>query len=72
LIPAKRVKIFPCQGFFNTAGTGASNGTQAGFAFARTFSQVLQILYNKSTSLKSQATSGGFFPSGVNGNITGV
>ncbi len=60
------------QGFFNTAPTGGTGTTPAGFAFARSFSQVLQILFNKSTSLTSQATSGSFFPSGVGGTINGV
>jgi len=60
------------QGFFNTAPAGGTGTTPAGFAFARSFSQVLQILFNKSTSLTSQATSGSYFPSGVNGTINGV
>jgi hypothetical protein len=61
------------QGFFNTAGAGnGSGGTPAGFAFARTFSQVLQVLFNTATTQTTQATSGGFFPSGVGGTITGV
>ena len=60
------------QGFFNTAPTGGVGTTPAGFAFARSFSQVLQVLFNKSTSLTSEATSGTFFPSGVGGTINGV
>jgi hypothetical protein len=44
--------------------------TTAGYAyFARTTSQALAILYGSSTALASSGTSsGGFFPSGVNGN----
>jgi hypothetical protein len=55
------------QGFFDTAGTGtASASTSAGFAFARTFSQVLAVLYGNTTT---GATLGGFFPNGVSGTI---
>ncbi len=61
------------QGFFNTAGAATSNGsTPAGFAFARTFSQVLQVLinYNASNSIDAnQNFEGGFYPVGVNGVI---
>ena len=55
------------QGFFATAGSGnASSTSPAGFAYARTFSQVLQVLYaNNATSIYE----GGFFPVGVAGNI---
>lgn len=61
------------QGFFNTAGAATSGyGAPSGFAFARTFSQVLQCLYNGTTTTTTQVTSGGFFPSGVGGNITAV
>jgi len=61
------------QAFFNTAGTATASGeTAAGFAFARTFSQVLQVLYNGTTTTTTQVTSGGFFPSGVQGIINAV
>jgi hypothetical protein len=57
-------------GFFPTYGS-AAGGTTAGFAFARTSQQALLLLYGSSTALAaSGATSGGFFPSGVKGNIT--
>jgi hypothetical protein len=68
------------RGFFATAGTlNASAATPAGFAFARTFSQVLAVLYGNETP---GTYDGGFFPAaqpngdatntfgGVSGNIT--
>jgi hypothetical protein len=54
--------------FFATAG--ASTATTAfpqGFAFTRTTSQVLQIVY--ATPGATGTTKGGFFPNGVNGLI---
>jgi hypothetical protein len=58
------------QGFFATPGShNASSTTPAGFAYARTFSQVLAVLYaNNATSIYE----GGFFPIGVAGNINVV
>jgi len=58
------------QAFFNTAGGGTSSAsTPPGFAFARTFSQVLAVLYN---SAAIQTFEGGFYPVGVSGNINVV
>jgi len=58
------------QGFFDTAGSGtASANTPAGFTFARTFSQVLTVLYGSTTPSTYQ---GGFFPNGVAGSINVV
>lgn len=57
-------------GFFATAGTAnASTAVPAGFAFTRTTSQVLAIVYGNNASGTS---SGGFFPNGVNGAIRSV
>jgi hypothetical protein len=57
------------QGFFATAGSGnASSSNPAGFAYARTFAQVLSVLYaNNNTN--PPIYEGGFFPTGVAGNI---
>jgi len=62
--------------FFATAGTtGNSNSTPSqtntypGFAYVRSTSQVLAYLYRNTTT---GTTSGGFFPSGFNGNIKSV
>src|SRR6185312_7829437 len=65
------------QGFFNTAGAGSSSttGTQAGLAFARNFSQVLQVLFgtNATNSLvTNQSSEGGFYPFGVSGAISSI
>jgi hypothetical protein len=64
------------QGFFNTAGSATATGsTPAGFAFARSFWQVLAVLYNyNATNLtaSTQNTQGGFFPYGVSGSITSI
>jgi hypothetical protein len=58
------------QGFFDTAGSGtATANTPAGFTFARTFSQVLTVLYGSTTPSTYQ---GGFFPNGVAGSINVV
>jgi hypothetical protein len=69
-------------GFFATAGaTTASTANPAGFAFTRTISQVYSILFGTETATGSNTTvtlaaigttSGGFFPSGVNGNLNKV
>jgi len=59
-------------GFFSTYGA-SGKGTVAGYAVARNTSQVLALLYGSATALAaSGATSGGFFPSGVNGTINTV
>ncbi len=58
------------QGFFDTTGsTDATAQTPAGLAFARTFSQVLAILYNNSATSTYE---GGYFPVGVAGSINVV
>jgi hypothetical protein len=62
-------------GFFTT--TGAANATAAvpaGFAFTRTTSQVLAIVYaaTSGTPVSTGTSKGGFFPSGVNGRINTV
>jgi hypothetical protein len=67
-------------GFFAVAGvTTATTATPQGFAFLRTTSQALSVLYgtvpsgNTAVTLAtSGTTSGGFFPSGVTGNINMV
>jgi hypothetical protein len=58
-------------GFFATAanGTPGQTNTSLGFAFQRTPSQVLAILYGNTAAGTAK---GGFFPNGVNGNITTV
>jgi len=59
-------------GFFATSGAAtASAATPAGFAFTRTTSQVLAIVYAASPGMPagSGTSQGGFFPSGVNGLI---
>jgi hypothetical protein len=55
------------QGFFATAGTSnATSATPAGFAYARTFSQVLAVLYGGTATGNYE---GAFYPEGVSGNI---
>jgi len=55
------------QGFFATAGTSnATSATPAGFAYARTFSQVLAVLYGGTGTGNYE---GAFYPEGVSGNI---
>jgi hypothetical protein len=58
--------------FFATYGATAAN-TTAGMAFSRTASQILAILYGPAgTPAGAGTSSGGFFPSGFNGNIKSV
>jgi len=66
--PSSSPKLY--QGFFATAGSANATGTTpAGFAFVRTFSQVLAVLYGSTTA---QTYEGGFFPVGVSGPINVV
>jgi hypothetical protein len=60
--------------FFATAGATTSNtATPAAFSFVRSTSQALAILYGAPGAPVGTGTaSGGFFPSGVNGNIKTV
>ncbi|MGA7523329.1 MAG: ferritin-like domain-containing protein [Acidobacteriaceae bacterium] len=55
--------------FFATAGASMTNQTLPGLAFARTTSQVLAIVYANGASGTAK---GGFYPAGMNGNITTV
>jgi hypothetical protein len=58
------------QGFFATLGpSNATTTNPAGLAIARTFSQVLGVLYGNTTPATFQ---GAFFPVGVSGNINAV
>ena len=58
------------QGFFATAGTSnVTSSTPAGFAYARTFSQVLAVLYGGTATGTFE---GAFYPEGVSGNINVV
>jgi hypothetical protein len=60
-------------GFFATAGsTTSSTANPAGFAFSRTTSQVLAIVYGVTSAAPSGTASGGFYPSGFNGSIKTV
>jgi Ferritin-like domain len=62
-------------GFFTTAAAGPGSAgttnasTPAGYAYTRTTSQVLSIVY---ANTASGTTMGGFFPSGVNGLINKI
>ena len=59
-------------GFFATYGISAA-GTTAGMALSRTTSQVLAIVYGSGgVAASAGASSGGFFPNGVNGAIKTV
>jgi hypothetical protein len=73
-IPGTNPAIY--QGFFNTAGSNtASANTPSGFAFAKTFQQVLAVLYGYNSTNSAFATQnyeGGFFPVGVSGPINSV
>jgi hypothetical protein len=56
-------------GFFATAGAStATASVRAGLAFARSASQVLQIVYGAAG--QTGVSKGGFFPAGLNGNIS--
>jgi Ferritin-like domain len=55
--------------FFATAGANGVDKTPAGFAYIRTTSQVLAIVYANSATGTAK---GGFYPNGMNGNITTV
>ena len=76
--PAATPGISPSiyQGFFNTAGAATSSAnTPPGFAFARTFQQILAVLYNYNATTSGNSTqnfSGGFYPYGVSGPINSV
>jgi hypothetical protein len=60
-------------GFFATAGAAtATSLVPAGFAFTRTTSQVLAIVYGAGTLATSGTSKGGFFPNGFNGLITTI
>jgi hypothetical protein len=72
VVPGTSPAIY--QGFFNTAGAGTTGATStpAGFAFARTFQQVLAVLYGYNSTnniISTQNYQGGFFPVGVSGPI---
>lgn len=58
-------------GFFDTAANGVPGQTNTfnGFAYQRSTSQTLAILYNNTSTGTAK---GAFFPNGVNGNITTV
>lgn len=56
-------------GFFATSGANGVNKTPPGFAYARTTSQVLAIVYANSMTGTAK---GGFYPNGMNGNIKTV
>lgn len=56
-------------GFFATAGANGVGGTPPGFAYERTTSQVLAIVYANTASGTGK---GGFYPDGMNGNLTTV
>jgi hypothetical protein len=51
--------------FVGTPGTYGSNA----ISYARTYQQVLALLYGPGTALATSLVGGGFFPSGVNGNL---
>ena len=55
--------------FFATAGANGVNKTPPGFAYTRTTSQVLAIVYAASAPGTAK---GGFYPNGMNGTITAV
>ncbi|MGA8109207.1 MAG: ferritin-like domain-containing protein [Acidobacteriaceae bacterium] len=56
-------------GFFATAGASSSTKTSPGFAYTRTTSQILAIVYANTASGTSK---GGFYTDGMNGNINTV
>ena len=72
LNPAGLPKSALNQGFFVTAGT-KNPSAPAGLAFARTFGQVLGVLYSaQKDSNGNFAYEGGFYPVGVSGSINVV
>jgi hypothetical protein len=56
-------------GFFATAGANGVDKTPPGFAYTRTTSQVLAIVY---ANAATGTAKGGFYPNGMNGNIVTV
>jgi hypothetical protein len=56
-------------GFFATAGANGVDKTPPGFAYTRTTSQVLAIVY---ANTAAGTAKGGFYPNGMNGNIATV
>lgn len=56
-------------GFFATSGAKGVNNTPPGVAYTRTTSQVLAIVY---ANTATGTAKGGFYPNGMNGNITTV
>jgi hypothetical protein len=73
--PAAIAGISPAiyQGFFNTAGAATSTANNpAGLVMARSFGQVLAVLYNFNATTSTDTTqnsTGGFYPYGVSGPI---
>jgi hypothetical protein len=71
VVPGSSPSVY--QGFFPTAGAATSSGSQpAGTAFARTFQQVLAVLYgynSTNSAITTQSYEGGFYPFGVGGQI---
>jgi hypothetical protein len=61
------------QGFFDTAGAATNSANNPpGFVFARSFQQILAVLYNFNATTSANTTgnyTGGFFPYGVSGPI---
>jgi hypothetical protein len=61
------------QGFFDTAGAATNSANNPpGFVFARSFQQILAVLYNFNPTTSANTTgnyTGGFFPYGVSGPI---
>jgi len=75
--PAQTCTPTQYGGFFDTVGSATSTGSSpGGFIFARTFSQVLSILYAPlgpgTYPAQINANTGGYFPVGVSGSINTV